>query len=171
METTGLMVVLLLLLGCICIGSVRYVPQKPYFFNTKDSIALRGVFCLVIVLVHVPQAYQNMIQDMMGSFAYIGVTYFFMVSSYGLKYGYNKKENYLKSFWSNGGPRLLIPMFIVNLIVFLVRVVLGRRGVSVWLLLHVDEWVGLLLLFYFVFWLLYCIPIKKIVLVGVYMII
>lgn len=51
------------------------------------------------MLVHVPYAYQNRIQGMIGSFAYIGVTFFFMTSSYGLALSLTKKPEKIKHFW------------------------------------------------------------------------
>lgn len=161
MVTIGLMIILLVFLAFMCIANIKYVPQKTDFFDIKDTVALRGLFCLIIVLVHVPLAYQNKIQDMIGSFAYIGVTYFFMVSAYGLKCGYNKKGDYLKWFWLNRGFRLIIPVLIVNFYTCFVSLLFEKQRLNIWTLLYVDEWVKVLLLFYLVFWLVYCIPVKK----------
>lgn len=57
------------------------------FFNLTNTTAMRGFWCIIVILVHIPAVYQNRIQDLMGSFAYIGVTFFFMTSAYGLKVG------------------------------------------------------------------------------------
>lgn len=50
---------------------VQISDTDSHFFNKENSNALRGFWCLIVVLVHVPGAYQNRIQDIIGSFAYI----------------------------------------------------------------------------------------------------
>lgn len=44
--------------------------------SLEDTTFLKGFWCIIVVLVHVPVAYQNRIQDILGSFAYVGVTFF-----------------------------------------------------------------------------------------------
>lgn len=76
--------ILVLALAGITLWGIKYDPNKNSFMSIEDTTFLRGFWCIIVVLVHVPEAYQNGIQDMLGSFAYIGVTFFFMTSAYGL---------------------------------------------------------------------------------------
>ena len=46
----------LFLAGLLMVG-VKYSPDGSDFFNRENSGALRGFWCLIIVLVHVPAAY------------------------------------------------------------------------------------------------------------------
>lgn len=59
----------------------------------------------------------------MGSFAYIGVTFFFMTSAYGLKVGAKKNPDSTKVFWRRRLPKLLIPMFLVNVLTMVMHLI------------------------------------------------
>ena len=85
MVTNLIMFCILIFLGLTLLMGAQISDTDGHFFNKENSNALRGFWCLIVILVHVPVAYQNRIQDMIGSFAYIGVTFFFMTSAYGLR--------------------------------------------------------------------------------------
>ena len=124
--------------------------------DKKQQTAIRAICCIIVVLVHIPENHGNFIQDLIGSFGYIAVTLFFMMSSYGLKYSVENKENYLKNFWKNRILILLIPFWIANFISMVIRpsesilhnvmTVLGINNIS---------FVTVLLGYYIVFWLIY----------------
>lgn len=82
--------------------------DTSHFFNLTNTTAMRGFWCIIVILVHIPAVYQNRIQDLMGSFAYIGVTFFFMTSAYGLKVGAKKNPDSTKVFWRRRLPKLLM---------------------------------------------------------------
>ena len=132
----------------------KYNPNKDSFMSIADTTFLRGFWCIIVVLVHVPDAYQNRIQDMLGSFAYIGVTFFFMTSAYGLEYSLEHKEGYMDYFWRRRLPPILIPALIANAIQ-VVAYGLNSEEVSVLSFININDWVKVLLLYYFVFWLIY----------------
>ena len=46
-----------------------------------------------------PSKFTNPIQDIIGSFAYVGVFAFFMISSFGCRTSVEKNPNYLNGFW------------------------------------------------------------------------
>lgn len=125
------------------------------FFDKDTSNCMRGFWCLVILLVHIPQAYQNSIQDMIGSFAYIGVTFFFMTSGYGLMLGIQKNaEHSLDGFWQRRLPKLLLPMFLANIIISFAN--FADKGKYDPLdLINVNGFVRQLMIFYFIFWLVF----------------
>ena len=81
MMTYLLMGAFLIVFLCVTIFGAKYDKNKTKFFSYDDTKILRGFWCIIIVLVHVPADFQNKIQDMLGSFAYIGVTFFFMASA------------------------------------------------------------------------------------------
>ena len=62
----------------------KLTDDTGHFFDKNNSNAMRGFWCFIVILVHTPVVYQNTIQDIMGSFAYVGVTFFFMASGFGL---------------------------------------------------------------------------------------
>lgn len=155
-----LMFLLLIVYAAIILVQLKYQPDKESFFDLHDSIMLKGAFCMIVVLVHVPAAYQNRIQDMMGSFAYIGVTFFFMTSAYGLKYGVSHKGDYLRGFWKKRLPAVLVPAILCNIVAVAVNMAFGKN-ISLISFINVNDWVKVLLLFYLVFWIVYCAADKQ----------
>lgn len=154
MMTVLSMLILIFVYACIVVAKIKYQPNKETFFDLHDSTMLKGMFCIIVVLVHIPAAYQNRIQDMIGSFAYIGVTFFFMTSAYGLKYSILHKKGYLRQFWLRRIPALLIPAILCNLVSIIIKAVVGHN-ISILSFVNINDWVKVLLLFYFVFWLTY----------------
>lgn len=149
-----LMILFLIIYVAIILVQIEYQPDKEDFFNLYDSTMLKGAFCIIVMLVHIPTTYQNRIQDMLGSFAYIGVTFFFLTSAYGLKYGVAHKENYLRRFWLKRLPAILVPAVLCNIVAVAVNIVIGE-DIAILSFFNVNDWVKVLLLFYFVFWLVY----------------
>ena len=154
MLTNVFMGVLVLALAVATLWKIQYKPEKNSFMSFDDTSFLRGFWCIIVVLVHVPAEYQNSIQDMIGSFAYIGVTFFFMTSSFGLKYSIEHKEGYMNCFWRRRLPPILIPALLANAIQVLAY---GLSGESITILsfINIDAWVKVLLLYYVLFWLIY----------------
>lgn len=79
------------------------------FMNLDYTNTIKGLCCIVVVFVHILPAYQNKLQDAMGSFAYIAVTLFMLFSAYGLAYGDRHKESYFNKFFSHRFLVVLIP--------------------------------------------------------------
>ena len=96
-------------------GSLAF-NDSSHFFDINNTKALRGLFSLVIILVHIPPRYQNTVQDMIGSFAYIGVTFFFMTSAFGLEKSMSRTAGRLEHFWRHRLIKLLVPCFLVNIL-------------------------------------------------------
>lgn len=77
------------------LASILMINAKPqensnHFFDKENSNAMREFWCIIVVLVYIPSMFQNKIQDILRSFAYIGVMFFIMTSSYGLKFSIKK---------------------------------------------------------------------------------
>lgn len=152
---TNLLMVLLITAMIVCtLYGMQYDSEKNTFFSIPDTVFFRSFWCVIVILVHVPASYQNKMQDMIGSFAYIGVTFFFMTSAYGLKYGIKYKKDYLEHFWQNRLMTLLPSALLANAFgVIMNGLVKGRMQVISFV--NIDSWVKVLLLFYFIFWLVY----------------
>lgn len=86
------------------------------FFNKEYTRVLKGACCIIVILVHVPMSHGNVLQDAIGSFGYVAVTLFFMISAYGMYYSKQRKSNYLTHFWRNRLSSLLIPMLLINVV-------------------------------------------------------
>ncbi len=154
MLTYVLMGVLVLALAGTTLWGIKYDPNKNSFMSIEDTTFLRGFWCIIVFLVHVPVAYQNRIQDMLGSFAYIGVTFFFMTSAYGLKWSLEHKPGYMDHFWRRRLPSILIPALIANAFGVIVRGINGE-AITPLSFLNINAWVKVLLLYYAIFWLIY----------------
>lgn len=144
------------LLGCLPVIRDNS-GKKNRFFDLDATATMRGFWCLIVMLVHVPRQYQNPVQDLLGSFAYIGVSFFFMTSSYGLVLSVQKDAASLEGFWKRRLPKLLIPMLVVNALTLLADAVMG--DVSFRTLVAITGFVRQLLLFYFVFWVVFRIQV------------
>lgn len=151
-----ILIMLLLALGImasVLVGAKRD-DGKDSFMSIDDAMFLRGFWCLIVVMVHVPKAYQNRIQDMLGSFAFVGVTFFFMTSAYGLKVSLARKPGYMARFWRRRLPAILVPALIANALSVLVKALTGG-AVTPLSLINVNDWVKVLLGHYVLFWVIY----------------
>lgn len=154
MISNVIMVGIVIFLAMTLVAGAQVREDGQHFFDINNSNALRGFWCLIVVLVHIPVAHQNRIQDMVGSFAYVGVTFFFMTSAYGLKLQMRKSPNRIKMFWKRRLPKLLIPCFVVNLLNILVNEITNRE-ITILSLFKINNWVVWLLVCYFFFWISY----------------
>jgi peptidoglycan/LPS O-acetylase OafA/YrhL len=148
----GILVFLVLMLTH---GSKYISSGNDNFFDMDNTKAMRGFWCLIVILVHIPTAYQNKIQDMIGSFAYIGVTFFFMTSAYGLSVGISKKINSTERFWTSRLPKLILPNWISNVVIILLDMILLAGSSRLGSPLQINVWVRWLLVCYVAFWIGY----------------
>ena len=154
MLTYTLMGILALGIAVSSLWGVKYDSNKSSFMSITDTSFLRGFWCIIVVLVHVPSEYQNPVQDMLGSFAYIGVTFFFMTSAYGLKWSLLNKKGYMNHFWRRRLPNLLIPALMANAISVLASTTKGNT-ITALDFININNWVKVLLLYYVIFWIVY----------------
>lgn len=73
--------------------------------------------------MHVRSPYNNTLQEAIGSFAYVCVTIFFLISAYGMMLSAEKNKEYLKHFWRNRLVALLIPCILINIVAFGLHVI------------------------------------------------
>ena len=137
--------VVLLVFVAVALGGVRYCRDAGDYLMSRDyTTVMRGLCCVIVVLVHIPVEHGNPLQDLAGSFAQVAVTLFFMFSAYGLKWSVDHKEGYLRHFLKNRILILMIPYAII----FVTTAAFGlSRGAA--------DFVLVLLLFYAAFYLSY----------------
>lgn len=99
--------------------------MRGNLFDKSYTRVLKGACCIIVILVHVPVTHGNKLQDAIGSFGYVAVTIFFMISAYGMYFSKQKKTDYLRHFWRNRLSSLLIPMLLINIANFLYDVFRG----------------------------------------------
>ncbi len=122
------------------------------FFDQDNTKALRGFWCLVVIMVHVPAVYSNRIQDLIGSLAYIGVTFFFMTSGYGLTISTANSPNGTKGFWRRRLPKLIIVNLVLYFLGSLVYTLLLHATIGLNQVINANKWLVWLIACYFVFW-------------------
>lgn len=66
--------------------------ERGTFFSKDYTSMLKGVCCLIVIYVHFHGAYTNTLQDAIGSFGYIAVTLFFLISAYGMMLSSERKK-------------------------------------------------------------------------------
>ena len=151
MDNLIMIGVLLFLLVDILYGA-KLVKVNDEFFDLKNSQAMRGFWCVIVVLVHVPAAYQNKIQDLISSFGYIGITFFFLTSAFGLTLSQIKKPESLKCFWRKRLPKLLVVTWLINLIYSFISLGYYKSDISILSIFSISGWVRWLIACYFAFW-------------------
>lgn len=62
---------------------------------------LKGLCCILVVIVHVPVGYENPLQQAVGGFSQVSVALYFLFSAYGILTGIKNKSDYLQKFWRN----------------------------------------------------------------------
>lgn len=153
--------VILLLLLIVISTSVKYNKVKgggisdSSFMSLSYTNALKAISCIIVVIVHIPVSYGNILQDLLGSFAYIGVTLFFLISAYGCSYGVHKNGGaFLKIFWFRRIIALFIPSLLVNALHLVLELTIGD-GFEPSILLYVNGYVWATMIAYFIFWIVW----------------
>lgn len=143
----------LFLLTCVLWGSHK-ADFKEVFMKKDYTQVLKGICSIIVILVHIPLEYSNKLQDGIGSFGYVCVTFFFLISAYAMNLNEEQKETYLKTFWKNRLSSLLIPCLLVNVTVWSINKVFVDT--TFWSILIINNYVIVLLQycfwFYFVSW-------------------
>lgn len=145
----------------------RVPGNSEHFFNLENTKALRGFWCYWVIIVHLPEIYGNRIQDLIGSFGYVGITFFFMTSGFGLALINEKRKDSIRIFWRKRLPKILITGVVANLLSILLYIVLFHYKVNWLSVLNVEEWIKWLLVCYLFFWLC-CLIFKKNARLGYY---
>ena len=154
--------VLVVCMGFVYAWRTQFDQTKKDFISYDDTLFFRAFWCIIVIMVHIPPAYQNKLQDLIGSFAYIGVTFFYLASGYGLKYSVSNKKDYLQTIWKHRLPSLLIPAILANAFQVFVRLInKGGSSITLWQLIDINNWVKSLLVLYFIFWFIYWVALKS----------
>ena len=150
-----IMIFLVLIFLTIILYGTKYgINIDNSFFDKEQSNIIKGICCIIVFLVHVPKEHGNVIQDVIGSFGYICVTIFFLLSAYGLKYSISNKKDYLNHFFRNRILVIYIPFVIANLLWQLINF---KKGINILAIIGIDNlsFIGELIIFYLLFYVIY----------------
>ena len=129
-------------------------PKGKFFLSKDYTTTLKGLAALIVVFVHFPEEYQNPVQDMIGSFAYVAVTIFFLFSAYGMQYGIEKKNGYLRTFWLNRFANLVIPNWMINMVTAMIVLLFADSSVVSGNVFRLNHYVWVLLEYCVVFFII-----------------
>lgn len=133
-------------------GSKRAENQNG-FMSREYTTIVKAACCIIVILVHIPAAYMNKLQDAMGSFAYVCVTLFFLMSAYGMSLSEERKTGYMQHFWRNRLVALLIPQLLINICSTVLAYVTTTTQREYEYLFRVNNYVAVLLGYCLWFWL------------------
>lgn len=129
--------------------------EKQNILCIENVNTLKFAFSIIVLFVHVPQEYQNTLQDLVGSFAYIGVSWFCMISAYGLKCKCICTDyiDHFKYRFTN----VLAPLLVGGAVDLALNVLHCKNTFSFIEYDHVYGWIRILLLFYLEFFAVYAL--------------
>lgn len=154
MITTVLMILMVICIALLGLVGIKYTGNNDGFMNKDYTAVFKGIWCIFVVLVHIPDHLYNPIQDALTCFGYIGVTFYFMVSSFGLRYSVEHKPGYMKHFLKNRlFAALIIPHIVVNVLNFIICLFIDSS--QQWGIFFLSKWVRVLLMYYAVFYIVY----------------
>lgn len=142
----------LIVFGIVALWGTKRETGTSGFFSKDYTTFLKGVAAIVVVFVHFPTEYANPLQDLTGSFAYVGVTVFFLVSAYGMCNSVYSNAKYLSTFWRNRLVSLLIPNLLINIVFYSADWLAGMHPLLK-MLYDINYYVVILLEFCLVFYL------------------
>lgn len=137
------------LLSVLLYGSKEAGNQNG-FMGREYTTIVKAACCIIVILVHIPEGYTNRLQDAMGSFAYVCVTLFFLMSAYGMSLSEERKADYMRHFWCNRLAALLIPQLLINICALVLMNINNGGGGN---LLFINNYVVVLLGYCLWFWL------------------
>lgn len=152
------------MLDLICMSAIIFflffamafkIKRNNDLLDFESTNAMRGFWSIVVMLVHVPLLFQNKYQDIIGSFAYIGVTYFFMISGFGLQKSYMYHgDKALDKFWFKRLIKLFIPVGLIAIIRDVV-ILIFTKNYNFVDFIFINKWLLQLIVFYFFYWVIY----------------
>ena len=123
--------------------------HENYSLTIRDTNILRGIGIICILCCHIG-AWHG-VRGLQVIAAFGGTSLFLICSGYGLSYSFEK--NGLNHFWIKKVKRVVIPVFIVNLIVFFIERNFSAEGVmNAFALSNINWYIKYILVCYFVFW-------------------
>ena len=151
MELLTALLVLILIFIIFLKSSIN--TDKTWFMSKEYTNGIRGIMCIIIVLVHIPDRFSNNIQETIGSLGFVCVTLFFLFSSFGLMYSLKNKKDYMKNFIRNRFFIIYVPFIIINIIDVIIRKKFDSNTLLVIFGIQ-TSFVSVLILFYIIFYII-----------------
>lgn len=154
MPVVDYVLTLAIVLASVVLGGGSHkVKSSEDLFSKDYTTVLKGICCIIVVMVHINIEYQNPIQDAIGSFGFVCVTLFFMISAYGMQMSAERKPDYLRHFWRNRLLSLLTPCLLINICFYLCNMLI-KGSASIESLIYINHYVIVLLEYYLWFFII-----------------
>ena len=142
----------ILIMGFVLLFGVKRSDDDAHFFDLTNTSTMRGFLCLYVVFCHSQTIVYDRIVDIVLSVGFVCVSFFFIVSGYGLYLSLNKKPQMIDTFWRKRLPRLLLTGWIINIFFEVMARILIHEEISVRDIVSVNGWIVWLLVCYLIFW-------------------
>lgn len=116
-------ILILLLLEALVLCGAKFAGkgfnENP--FDRDATVSVRGILAISVILHHISQInyfHESCELFMFEKIGFLFVGLFFFFSGFGLYRSYEKKEDYLESFFGKRILSVLIPFFVMNVIYF-----------------------------------------------------
>lgn len=150
----ALTIIPLVLLMFFFVCGMKGKNKNETFLSYSYTNAIKAFACVIIIYVHIPAEHTNFIQDMIGSFAYVGVFAFFMISAYGCRYKISDDPSYIQGFLKKRIVSLFVPAIIINFSFFILKKL--SLNIFVWRDLYAfNQYIYAIIIAYFIFWLVW----------------
>ena len=153
MMSIAITALLLVTVAALFLYGVKADREGTFFMSKDFTTTMNGLAAIVVVFVHFPTEYQNKLQDLVGSFAYVAVTVFFLFSAYGMLLSVDRNERYLKTFWINRIAGLVVPNWMVNFALAAIIFLFASKSVEMDNVFQLNTYVWVLLGYCVVFYL------------------
>lgn len=120
--------IVFLWISLILIGTKYNKNINDIAFTMNNSIALRGICSIEIMMGHLGIATGSLalFPNRKAGILFVGI--FFALSGYGLMYCIKNKEGYLKNFFKNRLGKLLLPAYFIFVIGIVLQSVISKNG-------------------------------------------
>lgn len=153
-----MIIILVMWLALVGYGISLNKPNDP--FEREQSLALRGISAIEIMIGHIGLATDSVIlyPNRKAGILFVGI--FFLLSGYGVAYSTEHKPDYLKHFLLKRAMKILLPAYFIKVVMIIFDSLL--RNTAEPLTIHLRSfftglnwYVWEQLLFYLIFWIAY----------------
>jgi membrane protein len=142
------------LIGFAAVQGSKWNFNAATYMDKKYTNAVKGMMCVVIMYVHISNDYTNTVQNIIGSFAYVGVFTFFAISAFGCRTSVERSQSYLNQFWKKRILALFVPAILINMISFGFKV-MSLNVYEVRGLYAFNQYIYAIIVAYLVFWIIW----------------
>ena len=106
--------------------SIRKAQEGKRIFDYEDSLALRGIFAVCIIVFHISKE-SDLLYPLFHYLSIVSIGIFYFLSGYGLMKGYLKDRDYEKTYLIKRFRKLILPYLVITLVYWLYNFLTGNR--------------------------------------------